>query len=139
MLNRVLVIKHGHESRPVSARTVVSAFLRRHSLEAACEASLLRPAHADPKVLCTRSFRPPARRHSNAEAGPHWQCGACHHPTSLRAGTIFDHTRLRLTTWLTSLAIHRGTSHTKHGGMWKRSNRGSHSEIRIPKRSWAAR
>lgn len=29
-----------------------------------------------------------------------WQCSACRHQCSLRAGTVFENTKLPLTTWL---------------------------------------
>lgn len=35
----------------------------------------------------------------------HWQCAACHRQTSLRAGTVFDHTRLPLTTRFLALYL----------------------------------
>lgn len=79
------------------------AFLRRYGDEAACEAELLRSRWPQgfvcPRCAATRAtmFRHRGRRH--------WQCATCHRQTSLRAGTVFDHTRLPLTTWFLALYL----------------------------------
>ena len=79
------------------------AFLQRYSLEAACEASLLQArwphGFVCPKCSATRATTFERRSRT------HWQCGTCHHQTSLRAGTVFDHTRLPLTTWFLALYL----------------------------------
>jgi len=79
------------------------AFLKRYSTEAACEASLLLSRWPKGFVCPTCS----ATRATTFErrGRTHWQCGSCHHQTSLRAGTIFDHTRLPLSTWFLALYL----------------------------------
>jgi transposase-like protein len=34
-----------------------------------------------------------------------WRCTACRQQSSLRAGTVFDNTKLPLTTWLLALYL----------------------------------
>ena len=43
--------------------------------------------------------------------GRYWQCSACRHQASLRSGTVFDNTKLPLTTWLLALE-EQGHAHT---------------------------
>ena len=79
------------------------AFLQRYGLEAACEAALVRARWPQgfvcPKCSAARAITFQRRGRT------HWQCGTCHHQTSLRAGTVFDHTRLPLTTWFLALYL----------------------------------
>ena len=46
-------------------------------------------------------------RHSRFEhrGRPVWQCSSCRRQTSLRSGTVFDNTKLPLTTWLLAMYL----------------------------------
>lgn len=78
-------------------------FLQRYGTEAACERALLQ-ARWPSGFECPRCQ---ARRATTFErrGRTHWQCAACHHQTTLRAGTVFDHTRLPLTSWFMALYL----------------------------------
>ena len=79
------------------------AFLRRYGTEAACTAALQQArwpnGYVCPKCAATRCSQFIRRSKSM------WQCSACRHQTSLRAGTVFDNTKLPLTTWLLALYL----------------------------------
>lgn len=79
------------------------AFLRRYGTEAACEQALRRgrwpQGFVCPKCSGARASTFPRRGRT------YWQCTTCHHQTSLRAGTLFEHTRLPLTTWFLALYL----------------------------------
>lgn len=78
-------------------------FLRQYGTEQRCEAAL----HS---ARWPRGFVCPACGHtaySCFRRGEHrlWQCSACRHQTSLRAGTVFAATKLPLTTWFLALFL----------------------------------
>lgn len=84
------------------------AFLRSYGTERACE-------HALEHARWPHGFVCPRCRGEQATTfirrnQTYWQCSACHHQTSLRAGTVFAHTRLPLTTWFLALYL---LTHTK--------------------------
>lgn len=79
------------------------AFLRRFGTESACEQALLK-ARWPSGFVCAHC----AGTHATTfvrRGQTHWQCGGCHRQTSLRAGTLFAHTRLPLTTWFLALYL----------------------------------
>lgn len=79
------------------------AFLQRFGTEAACEAALLKARWPSGFVCpkCQATGAATFRRRGRT----YWQCSACHHQTSLHAGTVFEHTRLPLTTWFLALYL----------------------------------
>lgn len=78
-------------------------FLRHYGTEAACEKALWQ-ARWPRGFVCPRCTA--GRATTFARRGQtHWQCAACHHQTSLRAGTLFDSTQLPLTTWFLALYL----------------------------------
>jgi transposase-like protein len=83
-------------------------FLERFGTEAACERALkqARWPHGFECPCCQGSRATTFMRRGQT----HWQCCACHHQTTLRAGTVFAHTRLPLTQWFLALYF---LTHTK--------------------------
>lgn len=79
------------------------AFLRQYCTEAACEGAL-QQARWPGGFTCPRCQE---RAHSTFVRGERrfWQCRACRTQTSLRAGTVFDHSKLPLTTWFLALYL----------------------------------
>ena len=84
------------------------AFLKQYGTEAACEKALLR-ARWPSGFVCPRSAATAYSRFQRAEEWL-WQCCACRHQTSLRSGTLFEHSRLPLTIWFLALYV---LTHTK--------------------------
>lgn len=84
------------------------AFLKRYGTEASCVDALFRarwPAGFACPVCAEKA-------HSTFLRGGcrYWQCRACRHQTSLVSGTLFEHSRLPLTTWFLALYV---LTHTK--------------------------
>lgn len=79
------------------------AFLRRYGTEAACE-NALQQARWPEGFVCPACA---STRYSRFEHRGRalWQCTACRKQSSLRAGTVFDNTKLPLTTWLLALYL----------------------------------
>jgi transposase-like protein len=79
-------------------------FLEQYGTEAQCEAHLIRSRWPD-------GFRCPKCGHGKAShffrdnSLPLWQCQACHHQTSLRAGTLMEHSLLPLTKWFLAIYL----------------------------------
>jgi ribosomal protein L37AE/L43A len=78
-------------------------FLRRYGTERACEKALIQ-ARWPAGFVCPSCA---TRAHSTFLRGGmlYWQCSACHHQTSLHAGTVFENTKLPLTTWFLALYL----------------------------------
>lgn len=78
-------------------------FLRRYGTESACTQALHAARWAN-GFVCPRCA---GSRHARFvhRGKPMWQCSACRHQCSLRAGTIFDNTKLPLTTWFLALYL----------------------------------
>lgn len=79
----------------------MTAFLNAYGTEALCRTALEKTRWPD-------GFRCPrcgAARHSRHERGGQLllQCSACHHQASLIAGTVFEASKLPLTTWFLAL------------------------------------
>lgn len=79
------------------------AFQKRYGTEAQCERALLQ-ARWPHGFLCPRCQH---TGHSTFYRGSrhYWQCSACRHQCSLRSDTVFDNTKLPLTTWLLALYL----------------------------------
>lgn len=79
------------------------AFLHRYGTEAACEQALQQArwphGFVCPACAGTRYSRFQHR------GRPMWQCAGCRKQCSLRSGTVFDNTKLPLTTWLLALYL----------------------------------
>lgn len=84
------------------------AFLKQYGTEAACEKALGR-ARWPGGFVCARCTATTCSRFRR-EGQTYWQCSACRHPTSLRSGTLFEHSRLSLTLWFLALYV---LTHTK--------------------------
>jgi ribosomal protein L37AE/L43A len=84
------------------------AFLSQYGAETACRDALLATRWPD-GFVCPRCAE---TTHSTFERDgqTYWQCSACRHQTSLVAGTLFEHSRLPLTTWFFALYV---LTHTK--------------------------
>lgn len=78
-------------------------FLLRYGAQAQCEQAL-QQSRWPQGFVCPRCA---GRTYSqfNRHAHAYWQCTACRLQTSLRSGTVFDSTRLPLTTWLLALYL----------------------------------
>ena len=79
-------------------------FIRRFGSEQACEAALF-------AARWPRGFVCPAchsRRHSTFRRGNArlWQCSDCRKQTSLRAGTVFENSKLPLNIWFLGIYLH---------------------------------
>lgn len=79
------------------------AFLRTYGHETACEQALLQKRWPD-GFVCPRCQ---GQAHSTfcRRGRQFWQCRACRSQTSLRAGTVFDHSKLPLTLWFLALYL----------------------------------
>ena len=84
------------------------SFLEQYGTEAACEHALMQ-ARWPEGFVCPRCAATACSRFRR-DAEWLWQCCACRHQTSLRAGTLFEHSRLPLTTWFLALYV---LTHTK--------------------------
>lgn len=82
-------------------------FMDQYGTEAKCEAALL--AMRWPSgFVCPHCG---GRQHSVFERGEHrlWQCSDCRHQVSRTAGTIFENTKLALTTWFLAMFFITGS------------------------------
>lgn len=79
------------------------AFVRRYGTESACSQAL-QGARWPNGFVCPQCE---GRCHSQFvhRGKPMWQCASCRHQCSLRAGTVFDNTKLPLTTWFLALYL----------------------------------
>ena len=102
-MSRALGMSHGD-----FLRSSLPAFLKQYGTEAACEKALLR-ARWPSGFVCPRCAATVYSRFQRAEEWL-WQCCACRHQTSLRSGTLFEHSRLPLTIWFLALYV---LTHTK--------------------------
>lgn len=79
------------------------AFLARYGSERQCECALEVARWPDgfacPRCSGTRHSK--FYRHDQA----YWQCSDCRHQSSLRSGTVFEHSRLPLTSWLLAMYL----------------------------------
>jgi transposase-like protein len=81
----------------------LAEFLQAYGREEQCEAALT-------KARWPNGFRCPCCQHDQASqfrrAGLcYWQCSRCRHQTSLRAGTLMEHSRLSLTQWFLAMYL----------------------------------
>ena len=79
------------------------AFLRDYGTEAACSSALL-SARWPTGFVCPRCEGRTCSRFSRSGQRL-WQCTGCRYQTSLIAGTLFEHSRLPLTTWFLALYL----------------------------------
>lgn len=79
------------------------AFLHRYGTEPACEQAL-QQARWPQGFVCPNCD---GTRYSRFQhrGRPMWQCANCRKQCSLRSGTVFDNTKLPLTTWLLALYL----------------------------------
>src|SRR3546814_1065397 len=78
-------------------------FVRRYGTQGACEHAL-RDARWPAGFVCPHCQGASASQFRRFDQ-PYWQCSACHHQTSLLAGTVFASTKLPLTTWFLALYL----------------------------------
>jgi ribosomal protein L37AE/L43A len=81
----------------------MAEFMERYGTEEKCHAALV-------ASRWPRGFRCPAcrdERHSTfvREGRSYWQCYRCRHQTTVTAGTIFDATKLPLTSWFVAMHL----------------------------------
>lgn len=81
----------------------LAAFLQGYGTEAQCEAAFIQARWPD-------GFVCPCCGHTTAyefkrQEQRYWQCGACRHQTSLRAGTMMEHSQLPLTKWYLAIYL----------------------------------
>jgi transposase-like protein len=78
-------------------------FLARYGSEVQCEQALEAARWPDgftcPRCAAKRCSK--FYRHEQA----YWQCSQCRHQSSLRSGTVFEHSRLPLRTWLLAMYL----------------------------------
>ena len=79
------------------------AFLADYGSERQCERALEAARWPD-GFLCPRCGN---RQHSKfyRQEQAYWQCSGCRHQSSLRSGTVFEHSRLPLRTWLLAMYL----------------------------------
>lgn len=78
-------------------------FMVRYGTEAQCEAALI-------EARWPEGFVCPRCGHRHGYAFRHgknavWQCSACPHQTSLRSGTLMEHSQLSLRTWMLAIYL----------------------------------
>ena len=80
------------------------AFLQRYSTEAACESAVLEARWPGGFVCpgCSGQRHCRVQRRSGHTL---WQCSNCRQQTSLLSGTVFDNTKLPLTTWFLAFYV----------------------------------
>lgn len=81
----------------------LTEFMRTYGTEKQCEAALL-------QARWKHGFECPRCKHGTAyefsrRGNRYWQCKACRHQTSLRSGTIMEHSLLPLTTWYLAIYL----------------------------------
>ena len=78
-------------------------FMNEYGTETQCEAALAKARwqHGFECPRCAHALAYEFRRGGNR----YWQCKACNHQTSLRAGTVMEHGRLPLTTWYLAIYL----------------------------------
>lgn len=81
----------------------LTAFLNQYGSERQCEQAL-KTLRWPCGFLCPRC-RSKAHSRFLRDHTTYWQCSACHHQTSLRAGTIMDNSKLPLRTWLLAMYL----------------------------------
>lgn len=79
------------------------AFLERYGTEALCEQSIAQLRWPS-GFVCTRCAGKQASTFRRG-ACPYWQCSACGHQHSLRAGTVMEQSKLPLRTWLLAMYL----------------------------------
>ena len=79
------------------------AFLRDYGTEEQCEAAFIKARWPD-GFICPCCGHGAAYEFKRRELR-YWQCGACRHQTSLRAGTVMEHGRLPLTKWYLAIYL----------------------------------
>jgi transposase-like protein len=89
-------------------RSSLPAFLKQYGTQAACARALHR-ARWPKGFVCPRCAATACSRFQRA-GGWLWQCHTCRHQTNLVSGTLFEHSRLPLTTWFLALYV---LTHTK--------------------------
>lgn len=79
------------------------AFLAQYGSEGRCEGALEAARWPDGFVCprCAGKGCSKFYRHRQA----YWQCSQCRHQSSLRSGTVFEHSRLPLRTWLLAMYL----------------------------------
>lgn len=79
------------------------AFLAEYGSEDQCESALEAARWPDGFVCprCAGQGCSKFYRHGQA----YWQCSQCRHQSSLRSGTVFEHSRLPLRTWLLAMYL----------------------------------
>lgn len=79
------------------------AFLADYGTVRQCERAL-EAARWPEGFVCPRcAGKRHSRFHRSEQA--YWQCSDCRHQSSLRSGTVFEHSRLPLTTWLLAMYL----------------------------------
>ena len=81
----------------------LNEFIERYGTEAQCEAALLR-ARWPAGFVCPDCG---AREHSTfgADGRQYWQCSRCRSQTTLHSGTLFQSTKLPLTSWFQAIYL----------------------------------
>lgn len=81
----------------------LSAFWQRYGTEAQCAEALIEMRWPE-GFVCPCCGARNASRYLKAGLR-YWQCGDCRHQTSLYSGTLFAHTRLKLTQWFLAIYL----------------------------------
>ncbi len=79
------------------------AFLASYGSEGQCERALEAARWPDGFVCPRCAGKRCSRFQRHAQA--YWQCSHCRQQSSLRSGTVFEHSRLPLTTWLLAMYL----------------------------------
>ncbi|WP_323811034.1 transposase, partial [Xanthomonas translucens] len=78
-------------------------FLARYGSEVQCEQALEAARWPD-GFTCPRCAAKRCSKFYRYEQA-YWQCSQCRHQSSLRSGTVFEHSRLPLRTWLLAMYL----------------------------------
>lgn len=79
------------------------AFLAEYGSEGQCESALEAARWPDGFVCSRCAGKGCSKFYRHRQA--YWQCSQCRHQSSLRSGTVFEHSRLPLRTWLLAMYL----------------------------------
>ena len=79
------------------------AFLAEYGSEGQCEGALEAARWPDGFVCPRCAGKGCSKFYCHRQA--YWQCSQCRHQSSLRSGTVFEHSRLPLRTWLLAMYL----------------------------------
>ena len=95
-------VNHGNEQGEFQRGLSMAEFLEHYGIEEGCEETLV--VSRWPQNFACPVCGAPASCSFRREGRLYWQCASCRHQCSVISGTIFESTKLPLTSWF--LAMH---------------------------------